>query len=136
MRHVSSILACMALCLCACSCNKNRLANAFTESGELRLQIGNNVQFRYNPMSCQMSFNSSTLEFMAFNDSMSDYYSICLSDIPVSVGQAVRGDLMWTTRTDVLQRNNVAFETTRIEGDRIWLWSNSARIGVSLQVLE
>ncbi len=135
MRHVPFILLCLAICAGMCSCNKNRLANAFTESNELRLQIGSNVQFRYTALDCQMSFNSSTLEFMAFNDSMADYYSIKLSEIPVSVGQAVYGNLVWTTRTDVLSRNNVAFETTRIEGDRIWLWSNSARIGVSLQIL-
>lgn len=129
----------LLFCLCLsglCSCDKNRHVEAFSESGEIRLQTGGNVQFRYDPPSCQMSFNQTTLEFMAFNDSMSDYYSVRLSEIPTRVGQAISADLIWTTSRDVLHRNNVAFETVRLEGDSIWLWSYSARIGVSLRILE
>ena len=118
-----SILLLVCLCLSGlCSCDKNRHIEAFSESGEIRC--------------CQMSFNQTTLEFMAFNDSMSDYYSVRLSEIPTRVGQAVIADLIWTTSKDVLHRDNVAFETVRLEGDSIWLWSYSARIGVSLRILE
>lgn len=118
------------------ACDQSNLINAFTESAEIRLQIGSDIVFRYDPLTCQISFNSGTLEFMAFNDNMSDYYSLTLDEIPTSVGQPVRADVTWTTSTDVYTRNNIAFEVTRLEGDRIWLWSSSARIGASLQVLD
>ena len=129
------IIALAALALLT-GCDRTRERNAFVESGEIRLQVGSAVQFRYDPLKCQMTFNREHREFRAQTDNVSDYYVAKLSEIPTSEGQTLSADLCWTTATDVLKRKNLALEVVKIEGGKIWLWSDSGRIGLSVVVLE
>ena len=50
-----------------------RRRNAFVENNDIRLQIGGTVQFRYDPLTCQLSFSRDRLEFRAQTDNTSDY---------------------------------------------------------------
>lgn len=129
------ILIMMILLLC-CSCGRQRRVNAFMEHDELRLQVAGKVQFRYDKLNCQLSFSRDRNEFRAQTDNTSDFYTVRLNFIPTQVGETVTADLSWTTDTDILHRKNLTLEVVRIEGDRIWLWSDSGRIGVNLRVLE
>lgn len=129
------ILIMMILLLC-CSCGRQRRVNAFMEHDELRLQVAGKVQFRYDKLNCQLSFSRDRNEFRAQTDNTSDFYTVRLNFIPTQVGETVTADLSWTTDTDILHRKNLTLEVVRIEGDKIWLWSDSSRIGVSLRVLE
>ena len=129
------ILIMMILLLC-CSCGRQRRVNAFMEHDELRLQVAGKVQFRYDELNCQLSFSRDRNEFRAQTDNTSDFYTVRLNFIPTQVGETVTADLSWTTDTDILHRKNLTLEVVRIEGDKIWLWSDSGRIGVSLRVLE
>jgi len=106
------------------------------EHDELRLQVAGKVQFRYDKLNCQLSFSRDRNEFRAQTDNTSDFYTVRLNFIPTQVGETVTADLSWTTDTDILHRKNLTLEVVRIEGDKIWLWSDSGRIGVSLRVLE
>ncbi len=132
-RKITIVLAALALLT---GCDRARERNAFVESGEIRLQVGNAVQFRYDPLKCQMTFNRERKEFRAQTDNVSDYYVAKLSEIPTFEGQTLSADLSWTTTTDVLKRKNLALEVVKIEGEKIWLWSDSGRIGLSVLVLE
>lgn len=125
----------MILLLC-CSCGRQRRVNAFMEHDELRLQVAGKVQFRYDELNCQLSFSRDRNEFRVQTDNTSDFYTVRLNFIPTQVGETVTADLSWTTDTDILHRKNLTLEVVRIEGDKIWLWSDSGRIGVSLRVLE
>lgn len=129
------ILIMMILLLC-CSCGRQRRVNAFMEHDELRLQVAGKVQFRYDELNCQLSFSRDRNEFRAQTDNTSDFYTVRLNFIPTQVEETVTADLSWTTDTDILHRKNLTLEVVRIEGDKIWLWSDSGRIGVSLRVLE
>lgn len=119
-----------------CGCNDTRRRNAFVENNDIRLQVGSTVHFRYDPLTCQMAFSRDRKEFRAQTDNTSDYYSVVLSDIPVQTGETVSADLTWTTETDILTRNDLSLEVLKIDGDRIWLWSSSGRIGVSIVVMD
>lgn len=130
------LAAFLALAVLLCGCNDTRRRNAFVESEDIRLQIGSTIQFRYDPLKCQLAFSRDRGEFRAQTDNTSDYYSIVLSEIPVTLGQRVSGDLTWTTETDILTRDDLDLEVLRIEADRIWLWSSSGRIGVVIRLLE
>lgn len=118
-----------------CGCNDTRRRNAFVENNDIRLQVGSTVHFRYDPLTCQMAFSRDRKEFRAQTDNTSDYYSVVLSDIPVQTGETVSADLTWTTETDILTRNDLSLEVLKIDGNRIWLWSSSGRIGVSIVVM-
>ena len=136
MKAIRGILTLLAAFTLLASCDSSRERESFVESDEIRLQVGREVQFRYDPLKCQLSFNRERREFRAQTDNVSDYYLATLSEIPVSEGQTLTADISWTTETDVLNRKNLALEVVRIEGEKIWLWSDSGRIGLSVVVLE
>ncbi len=133
MRRLAAFLAIAVL---LCGCNDSRKRNAFVENNDIRLQIGSTIQFRYDPLTCQLAFSRDRREFRAQTDNTSDYYSIVLSEIPANIGQRVSGDLTWTTETDILTRDDLDLEVLRIEGDQVWLWSSSGRTGVMIKLLE
>lgn len=133
MRRLAAFLAIAVL---LCGCNDSRKRNAFVENNDIRLQIGSTIQFRYDPLTCQLAFSRDRREFRAQTDNTSDYYSIVLSEIPANIGQRVSGNLTWTTETDILTRNDLDLEVLRIEGDQVWLWSSSGRTGVMIKLLE
>lgn len=126
----------MLLILLLCGCNDTRRINAFTENGDIRLQVGGSVQFRYDPLTCQLSFSRDNRTFRASTDNTSDFFVAELSAIPTQLGETVTADLEWTSPTDVLSRKNLTLEVVRIEGENIWLWSSSGRIGLSMRILE
>lgn len=133
MRRLAAFLAIAVL---LCGCNDSRKRNAFVENNDIRLQIGSTIQFRYDPLTCQLAFSRDRREFRAQTDNTSDYYSIVLSEVPANIGQRVSGNLTWTTETDILTRDDLDLEVLRIEGDQVWLWSSSGRTGVMIKLLE
>ena len=135
MKRLFTILAFIALMMLG-ACDDSRIRNAFVENNDIRLQVGGTVHFRYDPLTCQISFSRDRREFRAQTDNTSDYYSIVLSEIPANIGQRVSGNLTWTTETDILTRDDLDLEVLRIEGDQVWLWSSSGRTGVMIKLLE
>lgn len=133
MRKFAAISACLLL---LCACNETRRINAFVENNDIRLQVGSTVHFRYDPLTCQLSFSRDRKEFRAQTDNTSDYYSVVFTEIPSETGQTVGADLTWTTETDILTRKNLTLEVIKTEGEKIWLWSSSGRIGLSIMLLE
>lgn len=130
------LLVMAALMTLASGCDRSGVRNSFVESGEIRLQVGRAVQFRYDPLKCQLSFNRDRKEFRVQTDNVSDFYAARFSEIPSYEGQTLTVDLSWTTATDVLNRKNLALRVVKTEGEKIWLWSDSGRIGLSVVVLE
>ena len=135
-RHHTPLLLLFTALLLPVSCSDHRMQNAFYESEEIRLMVGGEIPFVYEPGTCQLAFSRELREFRAHTDNMSDFYAVTLSEIPTSIGQRVSGDLIWTTSKEVLRRKNLTLEVVRIEGDQIWLWSESGRIGLTIRVLE
>ena len=134
MRRPYILLLLSALLLAGCA--GNRMRDAFEDGDELRLMVGGQVVFIYEPNTCQLAFSREQKEFRAHTDNMSDFYVVDFSDIPANVGQSLTADLVWTTERDVLTRKNLTLEVIRIEGDRFWLWSRTGKIGLCMRILE
>lgn len=134
--RIRSFLLPLLLLVSLASCADQRMRNAFSESEEIHLMVGGDIPLSYDPNTCQLAFSRDLREFRVHTDNMSDFYVLTLSAVPVSVGQRVSGSLTWTTHDEVLTRKNITLETVRLEGDKIWLWSNSARIGLVVSTLE
>ena len=128
------LLLLSALLLAGCS--GKRMRGAFEEGDELRLMVGGQVVFTYEPNTCQLAFSRAGKEFRAHTDNMSDFYVVDFSDIPTHVGQSLTADLVWTTEREVLTRKNLTLTVVRSEGDQFWLWSNAGRIGLVVRILE
>ena len=135
-KRLSHILLLLAAALLLQGCSWQRMRNAFEEGDELRLMVGGQVVFAYDPLTCQLAFSRELKEFRAHTDNMSDFYIVDFRDIPTEVGQSVTADLVWTTEREVLTRKNLTLAVVRSEGDQFWLWSNSGRIGLVVRILE
>lgn len=135
-RNAILFLLLPGLAALATSCQDTRYQNAFIQSENLCLQVGGKVQISYEELTCQKSFNRERKSFRVHSDNMSDYYQVVFDTLPGQMGDIVNADLEWTTKTDILTRKNLAFEVVRTEGGTIWLWSKSARIGLSIQILD
>ena len=134
MKRTALIL--LGAVLLLCGCQEERLLSAFSARDGIRLQIGGEEQLAYDPLTCQLAYNPDRREFRVHTDSMSDFFFVTLSSIPVEDGEEVRGNLVYTTRSDIVRKNNITLKAVRLEGDRIWLWSQSGRIGVEIQILD
>ena len=133
--HICMILAACAICLCSCT-GSTWDASAFTEDETIRLEFNGSSQFNYKDTDCQLYFNREAGEFGAFTDYMTDYFSVKLSEIPVSRGQVVSGDVCWSTNDGETTRYGIALETVRLKGDLIWLHSESARLALVVKILD
>ena len=132
------LLPCLLL-LCTVllpACGDQRMQSAFSENDDIRLMVGRDIPFVYEPATCQLAFSRDRKEFRAHTDNMSDFYAVRFTELPTIQGQTVTADLTWTTERDVLTRKNLTLEVVRIEGDQFWLWSNSGRIGLCIRILE
>lgn len=127
------VLACLLL---AVSCHRDWEFTAFTQAREISLYVAGSAKFVYDPAHCQIASSYDLLTFRAHTDNMSDFFTAEFSDAPLSVGQALTADISWTTPSDILERKNLALEIVRIEGEKIWLWSKSGRIGLVITYLE
>ena len=135
MRKLKFILLILSI-ISLCSCRRDRFSSAFVESDEIRLQVGGSVQLRYDPLKFQLSFSRDLREFRVSTDNMSDFFCLSLDGIPSEEGQVLGGRLVWTTHTDVLTKNNLALEVLHLEGGKVWLWSEDARIGACVLMLD
>lgn len=125
----------IAACLLLCGCNDSRLIEAFSASDAIRLQVGGAEQFRYEPLTCQLAFSYDRKTFRALTDNASDFFVASFNNIPGEVGQIVTANLSWTTMTDIVSRKNLSLEVIKIDGDKIWLWSKSGRIGLCITLI-
>ena len=98
--------------------------------------MGGSIAFSYEPNTCQLAFSRDLREFRAYTDTMSDFFVASFSQVPAELGQRLTADLVWTTERDVLTRKNLTLEVVRLEGDMVWLWSASGRIGLVVRILE
>ena len=134
MRRLRVIFLLLLVALAGCQDERQR--NAFCENEGVRLMVGGSIAFNYEPNTCQLAFSRERREFRAFTDTMSDFFVAELSQLPVNLGQRLTANLVWTTEREVLTRKNLTLEVVRLEGDMVWLWSASGRIGLVVRILE
>ncbi len=118
------------------SCKDDRFITSFVQQDGIHLSVNSKTVFRYDPLTCQLAFNRDRREFRVHTDSMSDFYTLTLSEIPTRQGQEVKGTLVWTTEKDINTKRNVTFTAEKLEGDLIWLWTGNGRVGVVVRVLD
>ena len=118
------------------ACADQRMRTAFSENEGVRLMVGRDIPFIYDPATCQLAFSRDLREFRAHTDNMSDFFVATFVQLPSTLGQTVLADLVWTTERDVLTRKNLTLEVIRIEGDQFWLWSSTGKIGLCMRILE
>lgn len=101
------------------------------------LQVKGTKVFTYNSLTWQTAFNRERCEFRVHTDNMSDYYCVTLNTVPSSEGQKVKGSVVWTSSSDVINKSGLNFSVEKIDrAGRIWLWCKKERIGAVIQALD
>lgn len=136
MRKLLRILLVLSALLLLAGCQDERQRAAFCENEGVRLLVGGSIAFSFEPNSCQLAFSRDLREFRAYTDTMSDFFVATFSQVPSQLEQRLTADLVWTTEREVLTRKNLTLEVVRLEGDMVWLWSASGRIGLVVRILE
>ena len=136
MRKLLRILLLVSALLLLAGCQDERQRAAFCENEGVRLLVGGSIAFNFEPNSCQLAFSRDLREFRAYTDTMSDFFVATFSQVPSQLEQRLTADLVWTTEREVLTRKNLTLEVVRLEGDMVWLWSASGRIGLVVRILE
>ena len=133
---MKKLLYILVAAFCLTSCRGEVLRDDFAEMEGMRCVVKGRNTLVYNPANCQISFNRERREFRVCRDNMSDFYSLQLSAIPAEDGQKLSGNIQWTTSDNLNRKKNVGFEVVRNEAGKFWLWSESLRLGVIVQVLD
>ena len=106
------------------------------ESSERAIDATEDI-FRYNPLTCQYSFNRQKAAFSIFTDSASDYITAVLSELPSEKGQKVSGELSWTTERDIkTQKISVLKVVKTAEDGTVWLWNSTEKIGLCVRIAD
>jgi len=128
----------MAAVIWSCSsCYGSKVDPDFLATTVFGLQVKGNEVFKFDYYSCQTAFNLQKKEFRAHTDTMSDYYCLTLDKLPSSTGDKVKGDLVWTSTSDVSEKEDISFVVKKVERNQMmWLWSRKEGIGVVIQIIE
>lgn len=130
----SRLLLISALALTLCSCQQNTFTPEFLEDDTIRMEVGKNAVFTYDPTTCQYAYNTGRCEFRAHTDNVSNYFIVKLDHRPAAENEEVTATyLEWIERrgTDKVKKN-VTLQVVKLEGDNIWLWSSRENIRLSI----
>lgn len=132
MKHWASILVIVLAAFTGCI--SDDLSEDFLNDDTLRMEIKGYTTFLYDPLRCQVGFNREKCEFRVHTDNMSDFFIVRLDEMPAGENQLLNGTVQWTTGDD-LHSKKTSFTVSKMDGDKIWLWSSQGRIAVVLQIL-
>lgn len=131
------IAALAAVIVLFSSCSGSKVDPEFVATTDFSLKVKDETVFRYNPLTCQVAFNREKCEFRVHTDNMSDYYCVRLRSVPTAENQKVKGSLIWTSKSDINTRTDLAFVVKKVDRTgRMWLWCKKERIGAVIQVLD
>ena len=106
------------------------------ERSDLSLTIKGELQFSYDPLTCQLGQNITDNEYRVYDDALGNWFTVKCSEKPSFEGQKLNASVSWTTADNIRKENDLGFEIHRIDGKgKIWMWNDSKDIGVVIQEL-
>lgn len=125
--------------LCAISSSCVRTAepdSTFVATEGLQLKVDGQVVLTYDPLTWQLGYNATEIEFRASDDSMKEYFFVTCSKLPSSLGQKLDATVTWSSGGAAKSLKG-RFEVAKVEGDIYWLWCGEKKIrtGVTVRIL-
>lgn len=132
MRRLIMILAFTAIAAGCCY----DIDEILLEREDISFTMKGEDLFKYNPLTCQMSYSSSDNTYRIYDDLLSDWIVIKCSSRPDTEGQELTVDLNWTASSSTRSESDLQFTVQKTSEDgRIWLWNKSKRIGIVIKNL-
>lgn len=134
MRKYTYILLASLLALTGCKCYDVDVI--LLEREDLSLTVKGELQYSYDPLTCQIGQNVTENEYRIYDDALSNWLIVKCSEKPTHEGQELNVTISWTTADDIRKENDLEFEVHKIDSKgKIWMWNNSKDIGVVIQEL-
>ena len=117
-------------------CKRFDIDEILLKRDELSLTVKGELQFSYDPLTCQIGQNITENEYRIYDDALSNWLIVKCSEKPTHEGQELKATVSWTTTDDIRKENDLEFEVHKIDSKgKIWMWNNSKDIGVVIQEL-
>ena len=130
-----AILILLTVCLLSGCCTYD-VDEILLQKSDISLTWKGTDQFVYDPLTCQLSHNSSTHEYRIFDDKIANWFIVRCSERPDTEGQQIRADVTWTTSNGTKNENNVEFTVKQTDANgQIWLWNKKKSIGIVIKNL-
>lgn len=101
---------------------------------EISLTINGKTVMTYEEGTHQLGYNDADVIFRVSDDNFSNFFIVNCADFPQEEGQRTEALLTYTTDNDIIEKL-CNFTVSKIEGDKIWLWDGSKKIGAVVRLL-
>ncbi len=120
----------------AASCTPYDIDEILLPREDISLTVKGELQFSFNPLTCQMSHNRTTHEFRVFDDKLSEWFILKCDERPANEGQELNADLTWTASSSTKNMDGLTFKIEKIDrSGKIWLWCKKKSIGIVIKNL-
>ena len=128
-------MAAMLTLLAGCR-HKYEPDQEFWDNADVCLRMDGTDCIRYVPETFQLGFSPDNCQFRVNNDTMSEFFILTCSELPVSVGQTVTASLKVGTGMKMYYKSGLSFEVKKVNAEgMVWLWCGKKDIGVTVKVL-
>lgn len=122
--------------IAAAGCNRFDIDELLLQREDVSLTVKGTEEFSYNPDTCQLGYNDESNEFRVFDDNAGHWFKIRCSASPDTEGQIIKATLNYTTKDDNKSLRDIEMTVRKISDDgRVWLWSDSRKIGIVVKRL-
>ncbi len=130
-RLILVLLAAMAV-----SCVRYDIDEILLPREDISLTMKGEDLYTYNPATCQISYNSKTMEYRVFDDKISEWFTLKCSERPMNEGQRITADLAWTAGKSTKSMKGLSFKVEKTDKTgRIWMWCDDKSIGIVIKNL-
>lgn len=117
-------------------CARYDLDEVLLAREEVSLTMKKVVQFSFDPVDCQMSYNDARYEFRVYDDALANWFTLKCDAQPSSEGQSLKADVTWTTSSNTRTLRGLEFTIEKVTSDGfIYMWNDSSKMGAVIRIL-
>lgn len=126
----------LAVLATAVSCSLYDIDEVLLRRDDISMTMKGAEQFAYDPLTCQMSHNSTTNEYRIFDDNLSNWLIVKCYERPSDEGQELTADVTWTASSSTRSMKGLTFRVEKMdESGMIWMWCRQKSIGIVIKNL-
>jgi hypothetical protein len=134
IRHIAGIILTLAT---ICSCTGLQPEEILLPRTEISLTMKEEVLLEFDPVTCQIGYNSERNEFRMLEDRLGNWFIFRSDATPTDVGQNVRASLEYTSQSSTKTLTDLTFSVEKTAPDgTTWLWNKEKKIGIIIKVLQ
>lgn len=131
MRKALTML--LAVCMLA-ACSPYDIDEVLLGSSEVSLSLKGKVQYTFDPVKGQASYNPDRTLYRFTDDNLSGWFEFRSQERPDNEGDMIAADLKWASKTSFGDEKELMFEVMKINDEgMIWMWNDTNNIGLIIK---